>query len=42
MFDHAHLDRPSAERWSRAFLEAAGPQIRECLNHGASASASAG
>jgi hypothetical protein len=31
MFDHAHLDRPSAERWSRAFFEAAGPRIRQCL-----------
>ena len=35
MFDHSHLDRPSAERWSQAFFEAAGPQIRKCLNHGA-------
>jgi hypothetical protein len=42
MFDHAHLDRPSAERWSRAFFEAAGPQIRGCLNHGAGAGAGAG
>jgi hypothetical protein len=31
MFDHSHLDRPSAERWSRAFFEAAGPKIRQCL-----------
>jgi hypothetical protein len=31
-FDGSHLDRPSAERWSRAFVEAAGPRIRNCLN----------
>jgi hypothetical protein len=30
-FDGFHLDRASADRWSRAFLEAAGPQIRSCL-----------
>jgi len=30
-FDGSHLDRPSAERWSRAFLQAAAPQIRKCL-----------
>jgi hypothetical protein len=29
--DGYHLDRVSADRWSRAFLEAAGPQIRSCL-----------
>jgi hypothetical protein len=29
--DGYHLDRPSADRWSRAFLEAAGPEIRSCL-----------
>jgi hypothetical protein len=36
--DGSHLDRPSAERWSKAFFEAAGPRIRECLrstSHGA-------
>jgi hypothetical protein len=30
-FDRNHLDQPSAERWSRAFLDAAGPRIRACL-----------
>ena len=30
-FDGSHLDRPSAERWSQAFLKMAGPRIRECL-----------
>ncbi len=30
-FDGSHLDRPSAERWSKAFLQAAAPQIRKCL-----------
>jgi hypothetical protein len=29
--DGHHLDRPNAERWSKAFLEAAGPEIRSCL-----------
>jgi hypothetical protein len=29
--DGSHLDRPSAERWSKAFFDAAGPRIRECL-----------
>jgi hypothetical protein len=31
-FDRNHLDQASAERWSRAFFEAAGPRIRECLD----------
>jgi len=31
-FDGIHLDQPSAQRWSAAFLEAAGPQVRSCLN----------
>ncbi len=31
-FDHSHLDPESAQRWSAAFLEAAGPQIRKCLS----------
>jgi hypothetical protein len=31
-FDGSHLDRPSAERWSKAFFDAAGPRIRQCLN----------
>jgi hypothetical protein len=30
-WDGSHLDRPSAERWSRAFFQAAGPEIRSCL-----------
>jgi hypothetical protein len=30
-FDGSHLDPPSAERWSEAFFQAAGPQIRSCL-----------
>lgn len=33
-FDGSHLDRPSAERWSQAFFEAAGPRIRACLHDG--------
>jgi hypothetical protein len=31
-FDQSHLDPDSAQRWSAAFLEEAGPQIRKCLN----------
>lgn len=31
-FDGSHLNRSSAERWSRAFFEAAGPRIRSCLS----------
>jgi hypothetical protein len=30
-FDHYHLDRESAQRWSAVFLEEAGPQIQKCL-----------
>jgi len=30
-YDGSHLDRPSAERWSDAFLRVAGPQMQECL-----------
>lgn len=30
-FDGSHLDEASALRWSTAFLEEAGPQIRQCL-----------
>lgn len=30
-FDTSHMDRASAERWSKAFLDAAGPRINECL-----------
>jgi hypothetical protein len=33
--DGYHLDQPSAERWSQAFFQAAGPEIRSCLEkHG--------
>jgi hypothetical protein len=31
-FDHVHLEPESAQRWSVAFLEEAGPQIRKCLS----------
>ena len=31
-FDGVHLDRESAQHWSAAFLEEAGPQIRKCLS----------
>jgi len=31
-FDGSHLDQTSAERWSEAFLTAAGPRIRKCLD----------
>jgi hypothetical protein len=30
-FDGSHLDEPSAERWSAAFFEEAGPRIAKCL-----------
>jgi hypothetical protein len=30
-FDGSHLDRPSAERWSQAFFQVAGPRIQSCL-----------
>jgi hypothetical protein len=30
-FDDSHLDSASAERWSKAFLQAAAPRIRKCL-----------
>lgn len=30
-FDGSHLERASAERWSAAFLQAAGSQIRQCI-----------
>jgi hypothetical protein len=32
--DSAHLDAPSVERWSRAFLGVAGDRIQECLASG--------
>jgi hypothetical protein len=32
--DGVHLDAPSVERWSRAFLDVAGDRIRECLASG--------
>jgi hypothetical protein len=31
-YDGYHLDQPSAQRWSQAFLEVAGPEIRSCLD----------
>jgi hypothetical protein len=31
-FDGSHLDPPSAERWSKAFFEAADLQMRKCLS----------
>jgi hypothetical protein len=31
-FDPIHLDPESAQRWSAAFFEEAGPQIRKCLS----------
>lgn len=31
-FDQFHLNPESAQRWSAAFLEEAGPQIRKCLS----------
>ncbi len=34
-FDGSHLDPQSAERWSAAFSEAAGAQIRQCLDDSA-------
>jgi hypothetical protein len=37
-FDKSHMDKPSAERWSGAFFESAGPRIRQCLGHAATAS----
>jgi hypothetical protein len=30
-FDGSHLDQPSAERWSRAFLQAASSRFQSCL-----------
>jgi len=35
-FDGLHLDRSSAERWSTAFIQVAGPQIRRCVDPGPS------
>ena len=31
-FDTSHLERASAERWSTAFFQTAGPRILECLD----------
>jgi hypothetical protein len=31
-FDGSHLNRDSAQRWSTAFFEQAGPQIQKCLH----------
>ncbi len=30
-YDGYHLDQPSAQRWSQAFFQAAGPEIQSCL-----------
>ena len=30
-YDGYHLDQPSAQRWSQAFFQAAGPELRSCL-----------
>jgi hypothetical protein len=37
-FDKSHMDKASAERWSGAFFESAGPRIQQCLGHVATAS----
>jgi hypothetical protein len=37
-FDGSHLEAASGERWSAAFLDAAGPQIRRCLGEARAAS----
>ena len=37
-FDGSHLDRASAERWSTAFFQVAGPRIQRCLESNRSAS----
>ncbi len=31
-WDGYHLDQPSAKRWTQAFFQAAGPEIRSCLD----------
>jgi hypothetical protein len=31
-YDGYHLDQPSAQRWSQAFFQTAGPRIRSCLD----------
>jgi hypothetical protein len=41
-FDGSHLDLPSAERWSGAFFDAAGAQIRHCLGQDAMPAPAAG
>jgi hypothetical protein len=38
-FDGSHLDRASAERWSTAFYEIAGPRIRHCFGQAGTATA---
>ena len=35
-FDGSHVDRPSAERWSAAFVAAAAPSIEKCLGRSTS------
>jgi len=32
-YDGYHLDQPSAQRWSQAFFQIAGPEIRSCLDN---------
>lgn len=41
-FDGSHLDEASAERWSAAFFEMAGPRIEPCTARAKSASAARG
>jgi hypothetical protein len=41
-FDGSHLDLPSAERWSKAFFDITGPQIRRCLGQNDNRTVSAG
>lgn len=36
-FDGSHLDRPSAQRFTAAFVEEAGPLVKRCLGDGAAA-----
>jgi hypothetical protein len=40
-FDGSHLDQASAERWSGAFFDAAGPKICKCLSAARAAPATA-
>jgi len=40
-FDASHLDAPSAERWAKAFLAAAGPAIQRCTGTQSSSTSTA-